>query len=112
VVTVALHTVLKPGREPEYDALHRTIPTEVAAALREHGVDDWRIWRHGPHVFHVVEVADYQAMREGLRDHPANVAWQAAVAPLFDVPDSYEGDESGIDFLWSLAVQVADEGGE
>lgn len=105
--TVALHTVLKAGHENEYDALHRTIPGDVAVALREHGVSDWRIWRDGRHVFHLVEVDDYQAMRDGLRDHPANLAWQAAVGPLFDVPDSYAGDDSGIAFLWSLTDQLA-----
>lgn len=105
--TVALHTILKPGHEAEYDALHRSIPADVAEALRQHGVSEWRIWRDGQHVFHLVEVADYQAMRDGLRDHPANLAWQAAVGPLFEVPDSYAGDDSGIGFLWSLTGQLA-----
>jgi len=108
VATVALHTVLRPGREQEYDALHRTIPEEVARVLREHGVSDWRIWRDGQHVFHLVEVEDYQAMRHALRDDPDNLAWQAAVGPLFAVSDSYAGDDSGIGFLWSLADQLAD----
>jgi L-rhamnose mutarotase len=106
VATVALHTVLKPGRDEEYVALHRTIPEDVALALRQHGVTDWRIWRDGQHVFHLVEVDDYQAMRAGLRDHPANVAWQAAVGPLFEVPDSYAGDDSGLGRLWSLSDQL------
>ena len=104
--TVALHTVLKPGREDEYVARHRVIPEDVAHALREHGVSDWRIWRDGRHVFHLVEVDDYQAMRAGLRDHPANLVWQATVGPLFDVPDSYAGDDSGLGLLWSLSDQL------
>lgn len=108
MATVALHTVLRPGHEAEYDALHRTIPGDVARALREHGVSDWRIWRDGQHVFHLVEVTDYQAMRDGLRDDPANLAWQAAVGPLFEVPDSYAGDDSGIGFIWSLVDQLAE----
>jgi L-rhamnose mutarotase len=109
MATVALHTVLRRGHEDEYDTLHRAIPSEVAQALREHGVSDWRIWRDGQHVFHLVDVADYQAMRDGLRDDPDNLAWQAAVGPLFEVPDSYAGDDSGIGFLWSLADQLADQ---
>ena len=104
--TVALHTVLRSGREEDYVALHQVIPEEVAVALREHGVSDWRIWRDGRHVFHVVEVDDYQAMRAGMRDHPANVAWQAAVGPLFDVPDTYAGDDAGLGLLWSLSDQL------
>ena len=69
----------------------------MAHALREHGVSDWRIWRDGRHVFHLVEVDDYQAMRAALRDHPANVAWQEPVGPLFDVPDNYgDADPVGL----------------
>jgi len=108
---IALHTVLKPGREQEYDAVHQTIPAGVAAALRTHGVHDWRIWRDGRHVFHVVDVDDYAAMREGLRDLPDNVAWQDTVGPMFDVPDSYAGDDDGIAFLWSLVGQLGGEEG-
>ena len=57
------------------------IPEDVAQALSEHGVHDWRIWRDGRDVFHVVEVEDYAAMRAALRDLPANLRWQAAVGP-------------------------------
>jgi L-rhamnose mutarotase len=109
VPTVALHTVLKAGHEEEYVALHRMIPDDVVLALREHGVSDWRIWRDGRHVFHLVEVDDYPAMRAGLRDHPANVAWQATVGPLFDVPDTYSGEDAGLGFVWGLADQPDDQ---
>jgi len=106
---IALHTVLKEGSESTYDELHRAIPTEVAALLREHGVHDWRIWRDGRHVFHLVDVKDYHAMRRALRDHPDNVSWQETVGPLFDRADSYAGDDTGLPFLWSLATQVASD---
>jgi L-rhamnose mutarotase len=107
VPQIALHTVLKPGRETDYDAVHRSIPTELATALIENGVSDWRIWRSGQHVFHVVDVRDYHAMRAGLRDLPANVAWQEQIAPLFEVADDYAGDDDGLPFVWSLSGQVA-----
>jgi len=106
VPTVALHTVLRSGREEDYVALHQIIPEEVALALREHGVSDWRIWRDGRHVFHLVDVDDYQAMRAGLRDDPANLAWQATVGPLFEIPDTYDGEDTGVSFLWSLCDQL------
>jgi len=108
---IALHTLLKAGREAEYDAVHAVIPEALASALREYGVHDWRIWRDGRHVFHVVDVDDYAAMREGLRELPVNVAWQQTMGPLFDVPDSYTGDDDGIGFLWSLAGQLGGEEG-
>ena len=103
---IALHTVLKDGREADYDAVHAVVPDALAAALGEYGVLDWRIWRDGRHVFHLVDVEDYQAMRAGLRDLPVNVAWQETVGPMFDVPDSYAGGDDGLPLLWSLADQL------
>jgi L-rhamnose mutarotase len=99
---IALHTRLKPGREPEYEAVHAVIPAELDAALRQAGVISWRIWRSGRDLFHVVECEDYRAMREHLRDHPANVPWQARMAELLEVPDDYGGDDRGLGLVWEL----------
>lgn len=102
---IALHTRLVPGRELDYDDVHREIPADLADALRQAGVRDWRIWRDGRDLFHIIDVVDYQAMRAALRDHPANIAWQAQVGPLHDVPDNYDGRDSGIAHVWSLSAQ-------
>jgi L-rhamnose mutarotase len=99
---VALHTRLKPGREEEYEKVHAVIPADLDAALREVGVRSWRIWRDGLDLFHVVEVDDYRRMREFLRDHPANVPWQARMAELLSIEDDYSGDDSGIKLVWEL----------
>lgn len=99
---IALHTVLKPGKEAEYDRVHAQIPDELDPALRAAGVHAWRIWRHGRDLFHLVEVEDYQAMRAALREHPANVAWQARMAELLAVEDDYSGVDSGLYQVWEL----------
>jgi L-rhamnose mutarotase len=99
---VALHTRLEPGKEGEYERVHAVIPAELDAALREAGVSAWRIWRDGLDLFHVVEVADYAAMRHALRDHPANVAWQARMAELLAVEDDYSGTDAGLRLVWEL----------
>ncbi|MET7400718.1 L-rhamnose mutarotase [Dactylosporangium sp. NPDC005572] len=105
---VALHTRLKPGREAEYDAVHAVIPPELDAALREAGVRGWRIWRSGRDLFHLVDVDDYAAMRAALRDHPANVPWQARMAELLEVEDDYSGADTGVPLVWTLPSQAAD----
>ncbi|MFC3505612.1 L-rhamnose mutarotase [Micromonospora krabiensis] len=105
---IALHTRLKPGSEREYDEVHANIPADLAAALRAAGVRDWSIWRDGRDLFHLVEVEDYQRMRHELRDHPVNVAWQARMAALLDVPDDYSGTDSGLSLVWALS---SDRGG-
>ena len=99
---VALHTRLKPGKEDEYERVHAVIPDELDIALREAGVSSWRIWRDDPDLFHVVEVEDYAAMRHALRDHPANVPWQARMAELLAKEDDYSGDDTGMSLVWEL----------
>jgi L-rhamnose mutarotase len=65
-------------------------------------VHSWRIWRDGRDLFHLVEVDDYQAMRAFLKDHPANIPWQAQMAELLEVEDDYSGNDTGIRHVWSL----------
>jgi L-rhamnose mutarotase len=105
--TIALHTRLKAGCEGEYERVHQVIPPELDAALRKAGVRQWRIWRDGVDLFHLVTVDDYRAMRHALRDDPANVAWQAVVGPLHDMPDDYSGADDGISHVWSLPPDPA-----
>ena len=62
----------------------------------------WRLWRDGRDLFHVVEVEDYQRMRAYLRDHPANLPWQARMAELLEVEDDYSGNDLGIGLVWEL----------
>jgi L-rhamnose mutarotase len=100
---IALHTRLKRGREHEYDEVHAVIPSDLDAALKEAGVVSWRVWRDGQDLFHVVECHDYPAMREYLREHPANVSWQARMAELLEVPDDYSGTDRGLRFVWELS---------
>ena len=99
---IALHTRLKPGKEAEYDAVHARISDELDAALRTAGVTAWNIWRSGRELFHVVEVADYQAMRKELATDPVNIEWQAVMSELLEVEDDYSGDDMGLAQVWEL----------
>lgn len=99
---IALHTRLKAGKEQEYESVHAAIPPELDEALRAAGVRSWRIWRSGRDLFHLVEVDDYRRMRAALRDHPANIPWQARMSSLLEVADSYAGDDTGLPLVWEL----------
>ncbi|AVT28306.1 MULTISPECIES: L-rhamnose mutarotase [unclassified Plantactinospora] len=109
---IALHTRLKPGREDEYDSVHQVIPAELESALRAAGVHTWRIWRDGQDLFHLVEVEDYRRMRHELRDHPANVPWQARMAELLEVRDDYSGNDSGLSLVWELPTGRPEDRGD
>lgn len=109
---VAVHTVLRAGAEADYEAMHRTIPQPVADALRANGVTEWRIFRDGVHLFHLIEVRDYRAMRRALAEDPDNLAWQDQVAPLLDVRDDYSGEDDGLHEVWRLSLQVPEQGSD
>lgn len=109
---IALHTRLKPGREPDYDRIHAAIPDALDPRLRAAGVTAWSIWRSGRELFHLVEVDDYRAMRLALADDPVNAEWQAQMAELLEVEDDYTGDDSGIPLVWTLPETVPIEVGQ
>lgn len=75
MVQIALHTVLKPGAEEEYERTHNLQPLEMTQLLRKAGVRTWRIYRDGIHLFHVIEVDDPETMRQILASDPINTAW-------------------------------------
>ncbi len=77
-------------------------PPSSTPRCRAAGVHQWRIWRDGRDLFHVVDCDDYKAMRAALRDHPANIPWQARMAELLEVEDDYSGRDSGMRAVWSL----------
>jgi L-rhamnose mutarotase len=93
---IALHTRLVADAVDEYERLHAMIPAELDTALRDADVHGWHIWRDGPDLFHVVDVDDYRVMRDQLRDHPANIAWQARVGTLHEIADDYSGTDAGL----------------
>jgi L-rhamnose mutarotase len=97
---VALHTRLRAGCEEAYDREHATVPAELEAEMRAYGVRHWRIWRHGLDLFHYVEVDDYAAMQEKLKDSAANQAWQRQMNRLLDGDFAPSGD--GLPLVWEM----------
>jgi L-rhamnose mutarotase len=100
--TIVLHTRLKPGAAQAYADAHAAIPAALVAALKDSGVRNWRIWRSGQELVHVVEVDDYKSMRRELAGDPVNIAWQARMAELLEIEDDYSGNDSGLPLVWEL----------
>jgi L-rhamnose mutarotase len=101
---VALHTKVRTDRVAQYEAAHREVPAELAAAIRAAGATSWTIWRSGTDLFHVLECADYGRMLAELEKLPVNIAWQARMAELLDVVHDYsdEGAGAGLPVVWEL----------
>lgn len=104
--TIALHTKLKPGAEQSYEDVHRSIPEGLAAAIRGAGAQDWRIWRVGLDLFHLVEVEDFATLQQEMASNPLNLDWQEQIADLLEVEFTYAPADKGLPMVWSLAGQV------
>src|SRR5262245_31532760 len=103
---VALHSVLRRGREEGYDATHERIPEDLIEAHRRAGIQDWRIWRSGHDLFHLVECDDFGAAMRSLESEPANRRWQAV---LGDYVDHFRVTPSGtlpLPLVWRMRDQI------
>jgi 2-keto-3-deoxy-L-fuconate dehydrogenase len=105
---LALHTRLRPEMVATYEAVHRVIPPDLDAALRDAGVVSWRIWRDGVDLFHEVECDDVGRMWTHLDRHPANVPWQEQIGPLLDLDVDYSTGDDALRLVWELPADRAE----
>jgi L-rhamnose mutarotase len=109
-VIVALHSVLAPGAEADYEREHQRIPDDLVASFARIGIHDWTIWRSGRHLFHLVDCDDYAAAMAALVGDPADEAWQARIGRYVEgFAGSGEGpDGQVLPVVWRLTEQVAE----
>lgn len=81
---VALHSKLKPGSEEGYDRDHARIPPDLQEAFDRAGIREWRIWRSGLDVFHLVDCDDFEAAIAAVDADPANARWQEVIDGYVD----------------------------
>lgn len=110
---VALHSVLREGREADYDREHAAVPDDLLAALRRAGIRDWTIWRSGRHLFHLVDAEDFAAARAVLAGDPADQAWQERMGVLVEHFEPGEDERTGaLAQVWDLGEQARGTGEE
>ena len=81
---------VRPDRIDEYVEAHRNVWPEMLAALREAGIGNYTIFRHGNEVFGYLESDDLAAAAAYLEAQEVNARWQDAMAYLLEerVPDA------------------------
>ncbi len=101
--TVVLHSVVREG----YEAAHQRIPEGLVESFARVGVHDWRIWRSGKHMIHVVECDDFPAAIAALADDPADAEWQRQIGPFVETYLDSDGLEgfAPLDQVWTLSGQ-------
>jgi L-rhamnose mutarotase len=104
---VALHSIVREGREDGYDRTHESIPDDLVESFARVGIADWSIWRSGRHLFHVVDCEDFEAAMEALDSDPANIRWQATIGPFVDHFESVGAGHAGlvVPRVWRLSEQ-------
>ena len=107
---VTLIAMLKPGHEEAYDTLHARVPDDLLEAHRRAGIHDWRIWRSGLHVFHLVECDDFDAAIHYLDRDPANERWQQLVGDLVDHFEQTAGGSWELPLVWHMQEQARQGG--
>ncbi|RIQ24368.1 L-rhamnose mutarotase [Jiangella rhizosphaerae] len=103
---VALHSVLRPGTELDYDREHERIPDDLVASFARVGIHEWTIWRVVDRLFHLVECDDFDAAMRALASDPANERWQAHIGRFVDrFAGGTDGQPAPLPEVWDLGRQ-------
>lgn len=76
---------VRPGYEEEYRKRHDEIWPEMLAALRDAGISNYNIFRHGLTLFGYFETDDLEAAKTRLAKDPVNQRWAEWMAPIMKI---------------------------
>jgi L-rhamnose mutarotase len=81
---------VRPERIDEYVEAHRNVWPEMLDALRNAGIRNYSIFRHGNEVFGYFESDDAEAAARYMEAQEVNARWQDTMAGLLEerVPDA------------------------
>jgi L-rhamnose mutarotase len=74
---------LRPGMAEAYEKAHREVWPEMLALLKSVGIGEYSIYRRDELLILALRCADFEASWNKLDNHPVNLRWQKAMAPLF-----------------------------
>lgn len=96
-----------PGREADYDEVHRVTPVDLDLVIRAAGTRFWRIERENTRLLHFVEVDDIGRFDAVLDASDVHARWQLLVGPLLEpgasertIVSQFETGEG--DLVWEL----------
>jgi L-rhamnose mutarotase len=81
---VAFRLRLKPDAIEEYENAHAQVWPELLAKLKEVGISDYSIFRHGQDLFLCMRVADFDSAWAALDKDPVNQRWQKEMSRSFE----------------------------
>lgn len=94
---------VRPGYEDEYKRRHDAIWPEMVEALREAGIRNYSIFRHGLELFGYFETDDLGSSVAALRESEVNRRWGEWMAPIMKIDVD---QATGFPFLLPLQWQM------
>lgn len=76
---------VRPGYEEEYQKRHDEIWPEMLTALKQAGIRNYNIFRHGLTLFGYFETDDLEATKASLAESDANRRWAEYMAPIMRI---------------------------
>jgi L-rhamnose mutarotase len=76
---------VRPGYEEEYKRRHEEIWPDMLEALKEAGIRNYSIFRHGLTLFGYFETGDLERMLDYLSKNEVNRRWGDWMAPVMKV---------------------------
>ena len=74
---------LNPGVAEAYEQAHREVWPEMLELLKSAGISEYSIYRRDELLILTLRTADFEATWSKIDNHPVNLRWQQAMAPLF-----------------------------
>jgi L-rhamnose mutarotase len=74
---------LRPGAEEAYEQAHRAVWPEMLELLKSAGIHEYSIYRRDDLLILSLRAVDFEAAWSQIDNHPVNLRWQEAMAPLF-----------------------------
>ncbi len=76
---------VRPGYEDEYKKRHDEIWPEMLDALKQSGISNYSIFRHGLTLFGYFETEDLKATIAFLADNEVNQRWSEYMTPVMKI---------------------------
>lgn len=74
---------LREGVSEAYEEAHRAVWPEMLELLKSAGISEYSIYRRDTLLVLALRAADFEETWSQIDNHPVNLRWQAAMAPLF-----------------------------
>lgn len=89
----AFRLKIKPDKVAEYEEAHRNVWPELRAVIKNAGITDYSIFRHGTDLFFYLRADDFHRAWAEVEQSSVNSSWQDMMAPLFDVSQAADDNE-------------------